>query len=77
MRTDMAVIASAVAVAALTIATTPVVAQGFGQYRWCSQSGTSGTESCSYNTYAQCMATISGLGGYCFQNPAYGYVRHR
>jgi hypothetical protein len=77
MRTYMAVIVSAVAVAALATVTTPVAAQGFGQYPWCSQYGTAGAESCSYNTYAQCMDTISGIGGYCYQNPAYGYVRRR
>jgi hypothetical protein len=77
MRIYVAVIVSAVAVAALATATTPVAAQGFGQYPWCSQYGTAGAESCSYNTYTQCMDTISGIGGYCYQNPAYGYVRRR
>ena len=38
--------------------------------RWCAQFGGrdgGGTE-CLYHSYAQCMATLSGMGGRCFQN---------
>jgi hypothetical protein len=39
---------------------------------WCAQFGGGamggGTE-CLYYSYAQCQATLSGMGGRCFQNP--------
>ena len=42
---------------------------------WCAFLGSGrdggGTE-CLYYSYAQCMATVSGFGGFCFQNPEYG-----
>jgi hypothetical protein len=56
---------------AMTSDATPADAQRFGQYPWCSTRG----DSCSFDTYLQCMQTASGLGGYCYQNPAYEYVR--
>jgi Protein of unknown function (DUF3551) len=28
--------------------------------------------SCYYASYAQCMQTISGIGGYCIRSPYYG-----
>ena len=59
------------AVISVTSNATPAAAQRFGQYPWCSSRG----ESCSFDTYSQCMQTASGLGGYCHQNPAYEYVR--
>jgi hypothetical protein len=31
----------------------------------------SGATSCYYRTYEQCMATVSGIGGHCYANPAY------
>ena len=31
----------------------------------------SGATACYYSTYQQCMATMSGIGGYCSPNPAY------
>ena len=34
-----------------------------------------GVTSCSFNTYGQCMQTVSGIGGYCYRNPSYGHVR--
>jgi hypothetical protein len=29
--------------------------------------------SCGYYTYQQCMAAISGIGGYCHRNPKFGW----
>ncbi len=55
---------------------TPASAQRLGQYPWCSQYGNaSAAQSCSFASYGQCMETVSGIGGYCFRNPAYGHVR--
>jgi uncharacterized protein DUF3551 len=37
---------------------------------WCAQySDRSGIRSCAFYTFQQCRATVSGVGGYCFQNP--------
>jgi hypothetical protein len=30
-----------------------------------------GIKSCAFTSYEQCMATISGVGGVCSQNPFY------
>jgi Protein of unknown function (DUF3551) len=49
-------------------------AQSAYDYPWCavydSRSG-GGARSCYYATYQQCMATISGIGGYCIRSPYY------
>ncbi len=37
------------------------------EYPWCVGTADDRTD-CSFSTYAQCMATASGIGG-CFQNP--------
>lgn len=42
------------------------------QYAWCaimSGRGGGGGTNCGFSTKAQCMATISGIGGTCIQNP--------
>ena len=47
-------------------------AQSTYEYPICSvYSDKSGATSCYYQTYEQCMATVSGIGGHCYQNPAY------
>jgi Protein of unknown function (DUF3551) len=38
-------------------------------YPWCAQSyGRSRARTCAFDTRDQCMATVSGIGGTCFQN---------
>jgi Protein of unknown function (DUF3551) len=34
---------------------------------------TDGSTNCGFYTFQQCLADVSGVGGYCSQNPAYGY----
>jgi Protein of unknown function (DUF3551) len=48
-------------------------AQSAYSYPWCSrQSAWKGsTTSCYFTSYQQCMTTISGIGGYCYQSPYY------
>ncbi len=45
------------------------------EYPWCAEypSGQegSGGVNCGFVTLAQCRATISGIGGNCYENPAY------
>src|SRR5260370_14196804 len=45
-------------------------AQSAYDYPWCAvYANRSGATACYYATYAQCMATIRGIGGYCISNP--------
>jgi hypothetical protein len=55
-------------IAALVCATTAYA--GFftpSTGRFCARE-TTGLNDCSYDTYAQCMATLSGIGGVCSEN---------
>jgi hypothetical protein len=43
-------------------------------YPWCAHYGGRGgvgAPSCGFVTFAQCMATVSGMQGYCDRNPWY------
>jgi len=41
------------------------------EYPWCSQrTDESRAHSCAFDTWEQCMATMSGIGGYCYLNYA-------
>jgi hypothetical protein len=41
-------------------------------YRWCAQyGGRSGAVNCYFVTYEQCMAALSGNGGFCNRNTFY------
>jgi hypothetical protein len=59
--------------AALMEVTGPASAQSPYSYPWCSvqTAAKGGTTTCYFASYAQCMTTISGIGGWCYQNPAY------
>jgi hypothetical protein len=59
--------------AALMGVTEPASAQSPYSYPWCSKQiyGRDVTNSCYFTSYAQCMTTVSGIGGWCYQNPAY------
>jgi hypothetical protein len=58
---------------ALIGASASAAAQSPYSYPWCAkQTGKDfDTTSCYFTGYQQCMATISGGGGWCYQNPAY------
>lgn len=46
-------------------------------YPWCAQYGGwgNGGRNCGFSTYAQCMANVSGIGGFCERNSFYtGYT---
>jgi hypothetical protein len=48
---------------------TPAQAQN---YPWCAYyDGALGGTNCGFSTYAQCMATVSGIGGVCEPNTQY------
>jgi Protein of unknown function (DUF3551) len=41
-------------------------------YPWCADySGPAGGANCGFTTYEQCMATLSGIGGFCNRNTQY------
>jgi uncharacterized iron-regulated protein len=42
-------------------------------YPWCADYGGAmgGSSNCGFTTYDQCMATISGMGGFCDRNTQY------
>ena len=57
--------------AAITAIGTGAQAQN---YPWCAIYGggsAGGGRNCGFNTFEQCMATISGIGGTCQQNTTY------
>jgi hypothetical protein len=62
---------AAVAVAAIVAGPSAPRAQ-YGSYApWCAQfRNATGVRQCTYPSYEICMETLSGIGGYCFQNPA-------
>ena len=51
-------------------------------YPWCAQYGNgNGGTNCGFSTFPQCMADVSGIGGFCMPNNTYrppaGPHRHR
>ena len=65
--------AAAMVLVTLAAATLLGTSSGLAQNaRWCIElpADMGGTD-CMYNTYEQCMAARSGIGGFCFRNPLY------
>jgi hypothetical protein len=47
-------------------------AQSPTSYPWCARYYKEGTPtSCYFTSYQQCRASVSGIGGLCFQSPYY------
>jgi hypothetical protein len=63
-------IAAAVAGAASLLPVTEAKAQ---YAAFCAEYSRGGGTNCGFYTYAQCLATISGIGGWCYANPKAGY----
>jgi hypothetical protein len=42
-------------------------------YPWCAQysMGFGGSRNCGFISFAQCMATVQGMGGFCAENNTY------
>jgi Protein of unknown function (DUF3551) len=68
----------ALVLAAITAVIVPASAQSPYSYPWCSRqtAGKSDTTTCYFTSYAQCMTTISGIGGWCYENPSYNGARN-
>jgi hypothetical protein len=65
--------AGALAMAALAQAGSTAQAR---EYPWCARYGWT-TYNCGFDTYNQCLATISGVGGYCERNPRFASDEQR
>jgi hypothetical protein len=46
----------------------PAAAQ---DYPWCAFYGKDGSRNCGFVTFQQCLDTVSGIGGFCSENPFY------
>jgi len=46
----------------------PAAAQ---EYPWCAYYTRGDVANCGFRSFAQCRATVVGIGGYCQQNPRY------
>jgi hypothetical protein len=71
--TPMRLLQLSLVAAALAASVTASHAQSAYDYQWCgiyTGNDGPGAMSCYYTTYAQCMATMNGLG-YCMQSPYY------
>jgi hypothetical protein len=76
MRNAMLAILALLCVGAATIAGSGSAAAY--DYPWCIQGGGWGVPGdCSYQTYAQCMATASGRRVYCNINPRVAFGQQR
>ena len=60
-------------IAAAVLGETAVTsAQPASSYPWCGRTGRDlGATSCYFTSYRQCMTTISGIGGFCYESPYY------
>jgi Protein of unknown function (DUF3551) len=66
------VLSLVVAIPALVGGVEAASAQTPYSYRWCAKVITKTAEtSCYYATKELCQMTISGVGGFCYQNPGY------
>jgi hypothetical protein len=74
MRNATLAMLAAVAAAGATLAgAAPAAAY---DYPWCLQGGRdAGPGDCSYQSYAQCQASASGLNAYCNVNPRAAFAR--
>jgi hypothetical protein len=58
------------AVAAILVATRRNVEARY-DYPWCAQfADDGGAFNCAFVSFDQCLATVSGVGGFCMRNPA-------
>jgi Protein of unknown function (DUF3551) len=68
------IISFAVLIAALLGKIQAASAQSPASYPWCARffgGELVGATSCYFTSKEQCMTTLSGIGGYCYQSPYY------
>jgi Protein of unknown function (DUF3551) len=62
----------AIALAAIAQQAQTAAAQDPRAYPWCAEySDDVGAMSCGYASMQQCLAEVSGIGGFCIENPGY------
>lgn len=68
-------------IGAVTVAAAAMSLPAYAQnYPWCAHyagGGFSGATNCGFSTYRQCMATVSGIGGFCMRNNTYRPAPYR
>jgi hypothetical protein len=62
--------ASILAAMALPMLAAPRPAEAAPYWPWCSRYLEEAQESCAFATYEQCMASVRGIGGFCYRNPS-------
>jgi hypothetical protein len=62
-----------VSITLATLSTSTIGARAEGS--WCANYGGTGGTNCGFYSYQQCLAAISGNGGFCSQNGFYGTAR--
>jgi hypothetical protein len=66
----------AIALVSITLSTLSISTIGArSEGPWCAHYGSGGGTNCGFYSYQQCMAAISGNGGFCSQNGFYGTAR--
>jgi|HubBroStandDraft_6_1064221.scaffolds.fasta_scaffold3115940_2 hypothetical protein len=64
---------TALALAAILVSV-PRSGEAHYNYPWCAQFSDAGSIfSCAFANYAQCLASVSGVGGLCMPNPAVAF----
>jgi hypothetical protein len=61
----------ALVAAGVTLAAAMPTVSHADPYRWCAQYSRDSGRNCGFVTYRQCMATVSGIGGFCERNQFY------
>jgi hypothetical protein len=76
MRTALLGLAAAAAALIHAGAAQAQVPVSYPVYPWCAEYGGrgGGGTNCYFSTWEQCRQAASGNGGYCHQNPFYGYA---
>jgi hypothetical protein len=71
------IVTGAIAILSLMLAMAPL-ATARAEGSWCAQyGGGNGGTNCGFYSFQQCMAAVSGNGGFCRQNGFYGYQSSR
>ncbi|MGA7065842.1 MAG: DUF3551 domain-containing protein [Pseudolabrys sp.] len=67
------IVLARLALSTTVLAQAPASALPYDPYPWCAGYGgrMSGSSSCGFSIWNQCMATVSGIGGFCQRNSFY------
>jgi hypothetical protein len=71
MRFETKLMGAALVIVTLLLTQTPATARPCDNTRWCAVYDRLGGTNCGFFTWQQCMATVSGIGGFCTVNQFY------